>query len=133
MRRRRSCIPFTVDYYRQGLFGLQIPPLPQLLAILFVRSVLFFGACLPIVVAWQRSRRSLALSLGLALFFFVGFQALIIANWMPWRLRLPHLLEILADEFVYAWALAMLLGVKGRDAMLRRRFSVQALRMAGPG
>ena len=42
----------------------------------------------------------------------VGFQALIIANWMPWSLRLPHLLEILADEFVYAWALAMLLGVK---------------------
>ena len=84
-------IPFTIDYYRQGLFGLQIPPLPQLLAILFVRSVLFFLACLPIVVAWQRSRRSLALSLGLALFFFVGFQALIIANWMPWTLRLPHL------------------------------------------
>jgi hypothetical protein len=105
-------IPFTIDFYRQGLFGLQIPPLHQLLAILFVRSVLFFLACLPIVVAWQRSRRSLALYLGLALFFFVGFQALIIANWMPWSLRLPHMLEILADEFVYAWALAMLLGVK---------------------
>jgi hypothetical protein len=105
-------IPFTIDFYRQGLFGLQVPPLEQLLIILFVRSVLFFLACLPIVVAWQQSRRSLALYLGLALFFFVGFQALIIANWMPWSLRLPHMLEILADEFVYAWALAMLLGVR---------------------
>ena len=108
-------VPFTIEYYLQGLYGLQIPPLNQLLPILFVRSVLFFLACLPIVVAWQSSRRSLVLCLGLALFFFVGFQALVIANWMPWSLRLPHLLEILADELVYAWALAMLLGVKRHE------------------
>ena len=49
-------IPFTIEYYRQGLFGLQIPSLDQLLLILFVRSVLFFLACLPILVAWQNSR-----------------------------------------------------------------------------
>ena len=72
----------------------------------------FFVACLPIVVAWQRSRLSLALYLGSALFFFVGFHSLVIANWMPWGLRGPHMLEILAGEFVYAWALAMLLGVE---------------------
>jgi hypothetical protein len=116
-------IPFTIEYYRQGLFGLQIPPLHQLLAILFVRSVLFFLACLPIVVAWQRSRRSLALYLGLALFFFVGFQALMIANWMPWSLRLPHMIEILADEFIYAGALAMLLGAK--SARVRPSWSIR--------
>jgi hypothetical protein len=105
-------IPFTREYYRQGLYGLQVPPLNQLLVILFIRSVFFFLACLPILVVWQSSRRNLVLYLGLALFFFVGFQILIIANWMPWSLRLPHLLEILADEFVYAWALAMFLGVE---------------------
>ena len=104
-------IPFTRDFYTQGLYGLQIPPLDQLLVILFIRSVLFFLACLPILIAWRSSRRNLVLYLGLALFYLVGFQALVIANWMPWSLRLPHLLEILADEFVYAGALVMLLGV----------------------
>ena len=67
-------IPFTIEYYRQGLYGLQIPPLNQLLLILFVRSVLFFLACLPIVVAWQSSRRSLVLCLGLVLQRKVGYE-----------------------------------------------------------
>src|SRR5690349_6148396 len=35
-------MPFTIEYYRQGLYGLQIPPLNQLLVILFIRSVFFF-------------------------------------------------------------------------------------------
>jgi hypothetical protein len=102
-------IPFTIEYYQQGLYGLQVPPLNQLLVILFVRSVFFFLTCLPIVIAWQSSKPKLMLYLGLALFYLVGLQALLIANWMPWSLRLPHLLEILADEFVYAWALVMVL------------------------
>ena len=102
-------IPFTRQYYEQGLYGLQIPPLDQLLVILFVRSVFFFLACLPLIIAWQGSKLRLSLYLGLALFYLVGFQALLIANWMPWSLRLPHLLEILADEFVYAWALVFVL------------------------
>ena len=105
-------VPFTIEYYRQGLYGLQIPPLNQLLVILLIRSVFFFLACLPILVVWQSSRWNLVLNLGLALFYFVGFQSLLIANWMPWSLRLPHMLEILADEFVYAWALVMFLGVE---------------------
>lgn len=104
-------VPFTIEYYRQGLYGLQIPPLNLLLAILSIRSLLFFLACLPILLAWQGSRERLVLYLGLALFYFVGFQALLIANWMPWSLRLPHLIEILADEFVYAGGLALLFGV----------------------
>jgi hypothetical protein len=103
-------IPFTIEYYRQGLYGLQVPPLHQLLVILFIRSVLFFLACLPILITWQRSGRTLILYLGLALFYFVGLQPLLIANWMPWSLRLPHLLEILADELVYAWALVVVFG-----------------------
>ena len=105
-------IPFTAEYYSQGLYGLQVPPLNQLLVIMFVRSVFYLMACLPILIAWQGSRRNLILYLGVALFYFVGFQPLSIATWMPWSLRLPHMLEIMADEFVYAWALVMLLGVK---------------------
>jgi hypothetical protein len=31
------------------------------------------------------------------------------ADYMPWSVRIPHTLEILADEFVYAGALALLL------------------------
>jgi hypothetical protein len=104
-------IPFTRAYYAQGLYGLQVPPLSVLLPVLLLRSVLFFAACLPILVAWQSTRTRLVLGLGAALFFFVGFQSLSIATWMPWALRLPHLLEILADEFVYAWALALVLAV----------------------
>ncbi len=104
-------IPFTADFYSQGLYGLEVPPLNQLLVIMFVRSVFYLLACLPILIAWQGSRRNLILYLGLALFYFVGFQPLSIATWMPWSLRLPHMLEIMADEFVYAWALVMLLGV----------------------
>jgi hypothetical protein len=105
-------IPFTADYYAQGLYGLEVPPLNLLLVIMFVRSVLYFLACLPILIAWQSSRRDLIIYLGIALFYFVGFQPLSIATWMPWSLRLPHLIEIMADELVYAWALVMLLGVK---------------------
>lgn len=103
-------IPFTIEYYRQGLYGLQVPPLEVLLPVLALRSLLFFLACLPLLIAWRGSRRALAISLGLALFYLVGLQSLLLATWMPWALRLPHLLEILADELVYAAALAWLFG-----------------------
>jgi len=103
-------IPFTRSFYEQNLFGLEIPTLDKLLTILFLRSVLFFIAVLPTLIAWQSSRWNLFWRLGLALFYLVGFQALMIANWMPWALRLPHMLEILADEFAYAGALTWLLG-----------------------
>jgi hypothetical protein len=33
----------------------------------------------------------------------------LVAYWLPVSLRLPHALEILADEFVYAGALVVLL------------------------
>ncbi|HLF75149.1 MAG TPA: hypothetical protein VI524_12425 [Anaerolineales bacterium] len=101
-------IPFTRSYYEQNMYGLEIPSLDKLLLILFIRSVLFFLACLPILIAWQGSRSNLFWRLGLALFYFVGFQSLLIANWMPWSLRLPHMIEILFDEFVYAGALVWL-------------------------
>lgn len=92
------------------MFGLEIPSLDKFLTILFIRSVLFLVACLPVLIAWQSSKLNLLWRLGLALFYLVGFQSLLMATWMPWALRLPHMIEILFDEFVYAGALAWLLG-----------------------
>lgn len=102
-------VPFVGDYYRQGAFGLAIPPLSTLLLVLFVRSVLFLVACLPVVIAWQGSARTLWLSLGLALFVLVGLIYMLMANWLPPAMRIIHALEILADSLVYAGALIWLL------------------------
>ena len=111
-------IPITRSFYEQGSYGLEIPSLDRLLVILFVRSVLFFLACLPILIAWQGSRLSLFWRLGVALFYLVGFQSLLIANWMPWSLRLPHMIEILLDEFLYAGTLTWLMGTGGAEQQI---------------
>jgi len=105
-------IPITRAYYEQGMFGLELPSVETVLTVLFIRSVLFFIACLPVLIAWQGSRLNLFWRLGLALFYLVGFQSLLIATWMPWALRLPHMIEILFDEIIYAGALAWLMGRK---------------------
>lgn len=111
-------VPFTGEYYQQQMFGLVAPTLETLLPILFTRSLLFLLACLPILVLWQKSDRSLFGRLGLALFFLVGFVIMLYATWFPTYVRLPHTVEILADEFVYAGALVLLLG-KGELLMHR--------------
>jgi hypothetical protein len=103
-------LPVVEEYYQQQVYGLVAPTWQQLLPILLMRSVLFMLACLPIVMTWQGSRRSLVLSLGFALFVLSGLVPLLQAYWMPVTLRIPHSLEILADSYVYAWALALLLG-----------------------
>ena len=120
-------IPFTRSYYEQNMYGLEIPSLDRLFIILFIRSILFFAATLPILIAWQGSKWSLVWRLGLSLFYLVGFQSLLIANWMPWALRLPHMIEILFDEFVYAGVLILLLRTRNEEAPEWR------LRTAAPG
>lgn len=102
-------LPFTGEYYRQNMFGLVAPTLESLLPTLFVRSVLFMLACLPIIVLWQKSNRALFWRLGLALFLLVGAVIMLYATWLPLYVRFPHTLEILADEFVYAGVLVLLL------------------------
>jgi hypothetical protein len=105
----RLVVPFTYDYYREQLAGLTAPGWGQILPVLFVRSVLFLAASLPILVTWGRSRRRLVLSLGFALFVLVGGMGLIGGYWLPLNVRLFHGLEILADSLVYAWVLVLLL------------------------
>ncbi len=105
--------PYVQEYYQQNVAGLATTTgLEQLLPILLVRSVLFLFACLPILVMWRKSERTLFLSLGFALFTLVGLLYMLLAYWMPLTLRVPHTLEILADSFVYAGVLVLLL-VKG--------------------
>ena len=100
--------PFVVDYYRQQLFGLNLPGWDQILTAQLIRSLLFLAACLPVLIAWQRSSWGLVIALGWALFVLVGLLGLIPAYWMPVGLRLIHGVEILADSFVYALALVLL-------------------------
>ncbi|UCG86511.1 MAG: hypothetical protein JSW71_21865 [Gemmatimonadota bacterium] len=106
-------LPFISDYYQQNIGGLQQPDVTRLFTVLFVRSGLFLLACLPIFIVWQLSVRSLFFRLGSALFILVGFLYLLTAYWLPVSLRLPHALEILADEFVYAGVLVALLARGG--------------------
>jgi hypothetical protein len=102
-------VPLTAEYYRQGQFELAAPTWGQILPILFVRSLLFSLVCLPVLVLWRGSARNLVLSLGSTLFVLGGLMYMIQAYWFPWRLRVFHSLEILADSFVYVWILVMLL------------------------
>lgn len=122
-------LPFTGEYYRQSMFGLAMPTIDQLLPILFVRSVLFFLACLPILILWQKSDRSLFWRLGLALFLLVGFVYMLISTWLPLYVRVPHTLEILADEFVYAGVLAVLVA-KGNAPDKQPRSAVESNTLA---
>jgi hypothetical protein len=113
--------PFVGDYYQQGAFGLAIPSLATLLAVLLLRSVLFFIACLPVIVAWQGTKRNLWLSLGFALFVLVGLLYMLAGTWLPPWMRAIHSLEILADSFVHAAALVWLLA---KDPMPQARSGV---------
>lgn len=102
-------LPFTGEHCRQSMFGLSMPTIDQILPILFVRSVLFFLACLPVLILWQKSDRSLFWRLGFALFMLVGFVYVLISTRLPLYVRFPNTLEILADEFVYAGVLVVLI------------------------
>ena len=117
-------LPFVRQIYEQGLYGLREPAVDRLFAILFVRSILFVVSCLPVTIAWQGSRHGLFLGLGFALFVLVAYPSVLVAYWLPVSLRLPHALEILADEFVYAGALVALLT---RNDALRARAVAESM------
>jgi len=101
--------PITGDYYQQNMYGLKAAGWGQILPVLFVRSLLFMLACLPVFIAWQKSGLSLFLSLGTAQFVLVNFLYMLISYWLPLFVRIPHALEVLADSFVYTGVLTWLL------------------------
>jgi hypothetical protein len=116
----RLVVPFTYEYYRQELAGLTAPGWGQILPVLFVRSVLFLMACLPVLITWGKSRRSLVPALGFALFVLVGGMGLVGGYWLPASVRLFHGLEILADSLVHSWVLVFLLVVSPQAAPAAR-------------
>jgi hypothetical protein len=101
--------PIVLPYYQQGTNQLALPGWDQILPVLALRSLLFLLVCLPILIAWKLSNRSLFLTLGLALFILVGGISMLEAYWLVPVLRVTHSLEIFADEMVYAAALVFLL------------------------
>ena len=102
-------VPFTGEYFRQQMYGLAMPSQTEVIKVLAIRSVLFLLACLPIIITWQKSNGSLFLSLGFGLFNLVGLLYMLVADYMPLAIRIPHTLEILADSFVHAGLLVILL------------------------
>ncbi len=102
--------PLVIDYYRQEIAGLTLPGMNVIVPMQFLRSALFLLVCLPLLIAWSGSRRRLWLTMGAALFLTVGGIAMVQASWFPATIRLVHSVEILADSFLYAGALVLLLG-----------------------
>lgn len=94
--------PLVIQVYRQQLYEMTAPGWGQILPAALLRSLLFLLSILPLLAAWQGSRRSLLWSLGAALFVLVGFLYMLQGYWLPPAFRLVHLGEILADSLVYA-------------------------------
>ena len=89
--------------------GLTVPSVGVILGTQGLRSALFLGAALPVLILWEGSRRGLALTLGLALAVLVGLSGMVAAAWLPLEMRIGHGLEITADSFAHAAALVWLL------------------------
>jgi hypothetical protein len=100
--------PFVIPIYQAGVAGLHIPPLDVIMRTQLLRSFLFLGSSLPILLLWTGARRRLILALGWAHTAMVGLYGLSQASFMPPVLRVLHSLEIAADSFVYAFILVWL-------------------------
>ncbi len=100
--------PHIQDFYTAGQFELTIPTWGQMIPLQLVRSLLFLIVCLPVVVWWGGSRRSLWLVLGASVFTLTAFMAVITSYWFPWQMRIFHGMELLADALVYAGVLTWL-------------------------
>lgn len=100
--------PLVIGYYTRNAFGLALPERSRILLVQAARSPLFLLAVLPVLITWYPGRPAF-LTLGLALFALVGWTPLLVAYWLPVRLRVVHGAEILADSVVYAWVVTRLL------------------------
>jgi len=100
--------PVVVPVYQSQDFGLTLPGFGTMIPVALVRSALYLAVTIPILVNWSRSRRSLFLSLGIALFAMMGLIGLLSATFFPSVLRVAHSVEILGAALVYAWLLVAL-------------------------
>jgi hypothetical protein len=95
--------------YRDEAFGLRLPSGEVVIAVEFVRSIVFLLGAIAVFVAWSGLRRRLSLIFGLSLFIVLGLHSLLQAYWLPWGMRALHTVEILVDSLVYSWLLVRLL------------------------
>jgi len=100
--------PVVVPVYQSQDFGLTLPGFGTMIPVALVRSALYLAVTIPILVNWSRSRHSLFLSLGIALFAMMGLIGLLSATFFPPVLRVAHSVEILGDAVVYTWLLVAL-------------------------
>jgi cytochrome bd-type quinol oxidase subunit 2 len=100
--------PIVVPYYQDPSFGLTLPGWGTIMPVVLLRSALVLAVTLPVVALWSRSRRSLRVTLSVALFAFMGLIGLAMTTFFPPTLRIAHSLEILGDSVVYAWVLVAL-------------------------
>jgi hypothetical protein len=121
--------PLTAQYFQESMYGLRLPSQEEILVVLLARSGLFLLACLPIIIVWRRSRQSLFLNLGFALFVLVGFLYMLGAYYMPLTVRVPHTLEILADSFTHAGLLVVLLAKSNSQTI--QTLEARAMQRAG--
>jgi hypothetical protein len=99
--------PIVTPIYEQLDF-LVTPPMPTILKVVSMRSVLLLLVSLPVIVGWRESRGRLILALGVGHFVAVGLAGLIQAPFFPAVLRWTHGIEILADSICYAAVLGWL-------------------------
>jgi hypothetical protein len=100
--------PLIIGFYEEQLAGLRLPGWGELIPVQLLRSVLFLIACLPVLMVWHGSPRSLWLRLGASLFILVGGVFMFQSYWLPAEMRIFHSLEILADSVAYAGVLVLL-------------------------
>lgn len=108
--------PIVLPAYEQQAAGLVLPPMQVILPTQLLRSLLYLGSALPILLGWAGGWKRLALRLGWAFWVLTGLYGMLTGLWMPVSLRLAHSLEIGADSFVYAFVLAWALRAPSKRA-----------------
>jgi hypothetical protein len=104
--------PFVTQAYLDGIAGLKLPPMPLILKVQALRSLLFLASSLPVVMLWSGSRKNLFLAFGFAEAMMVGIHALAQAYWLPTVLRVGHSIEITFDSFAYIGVLVLLFAAR---------------------
>jgi hypothetical protein len=101
--------PFVIEYYVSGVADLALPKSGTIVAIELLRGVMFVLSSIPLLIVWSGSKRQSVLFLGLAFFVLTATFEIVMAYQLPTLMRVIHTVEILADSFVYAWLLVLVL------------------------
>lgn len=101
--------PIVAPLYQAEMFGLVLPDAGAMVDMQYLRGALYLLAVLPILVLWPRSKQTLWLWLGLAIFIQIAATPILLAYWYPLPFRLVHALELTVDSFAQAYLYTQLL------------------------